>query len=183
MWCFNCGLQAFQWDHSSNIFAWFVGKYHPLLLSNATWQQRTESTLVQIMACCLTAPSYYLNQRWWIWLIISEVLWHSHEGHITEKPHGISHDMSFNASNLILKTYFPGQMTLWRVQSVIHVTYCTKIQWQVIDVYTSTPVTQSYESWWTFWYSLCHQPIQFYCLSNPILGQRPLSYSATIYMS
>ena len=29
------------------------------------------------MACCLTAPSHYLNQ---CWLIISEVLRHSHEG-------------------------------------------------------------------------------------------------------
>ena len=34
----------------------------------------SESTLVQIMACCLTAPKHYLNQ---CWLIISEVLWHS----------------------------------------------------------------------------------------------------------
>ena len=34
------------------------------------------STLVQVMACCLTAPSHYLNQ---CWLIISKVLWHSSE--------------------------------------------------------------------------------------------------------
>ena len=34
------------------------------------------STLVQVMACCLTAPSHYLNQ---CWLIISTVLWHSSE--------------------------------------------------------------------------------------------------------
>ena len=31
---------------------------------------RTGSTLVQVMACCLTAPSHYLNQYW---LIITEV--------------------------------------------------------------------------------------------------------------
>ena len=29
------------------------------------------------MACCLTAPSHYLNQ---CWLIISEVQWHSYQG-------------------------------------------------------------------------------------------------------
>ena len=31
------------------------------------------SILAQVMACCLTAPSHYLNQCW----LISEVLWHS----------------------------------------------------------------------------------------------------------
>ena len=38
---------------------------------------RTESTLDQVMTCCLMAPSHYLNQ---CWLIISKVLWHSSEG-------------------------------------------------------------------------------------------------------
>ena len=43
---------------------------NPLWPSDAIW-----STLVQIMACCLTAPSHYLNQ---CWLITSEEgLWHS----------------------------------------------------------------------------------------------------------
>ena len=45
--------------------------------SDATWRQRTESTLAQVMACCLTAPSHYLNQ---CWLIISKFLWHPSEG-------------------------------------------------------------------------------------------------------
>ena len=35
---------------------------------DAIWRQRTESTLAQVMACCLTAPSHYLNQ---CWLVIS----------------------------------------------------------------------------------------------------------------
>ena len=35
------------------------------------------STLVQVMPCCLTAPSHCLN---WCWLIISEVSCHSPEG-------------------------------------------------------------------------------------------------------
>ena len=29
--------------------------------SGATWQHRCESTLAQVKACCLTAPSHYLN--------------------------------------------------------------------------------------------------------------------------
>ena len=43
--------------------------------SDAIWWQKTGSTLAQVMACCLTAPSHYLNQ---CWLIISEVQCHSY---------------------------------------------------------------------------------------------------------
>ena len=41
-----------------------------LRLSDAIRRQGTESTLAQVMACCLTAPSHYLNQ---CWLIITSV--------------------------------------------------------------------------------------------------------------
>ena len=34
--------------------------------SDAIWRPRTESTLAQVMACCLMAPSHYLNQCWLI---------------------------------------------------------------------------------------------------------------------
>ena len=34
------------------------------------WRQRSGSTLAEVMACCLTAPSHYLNQ---CWLIISGI--------------------------------------------------------------------------------------------------------------
>ena len=44
---------------------------------DAIWRQRSESTLAQVMACCLTAPSHYLNQ---CWLIITKVQWHSSDG-------------------------------------------------------------------------------------------------------
>ena len=50
--------------------------------SDAIWWQRSGSTLAQVMACCLTAPSHYLNQ---CWLIISKVLWHSSEGIIMKR--------------------------------------------------------------------------------------------------
>ena len=32
--------------------------------SDAIWRQRSGSTLAQVMACCLMAPSHYLNQCW-----------------------------------------------------------------------------------------------------------------------
>ena len=42
--------------------------------SDAIRRQGTESTLAQVLAGCLTAPSHYLNQ---CWLIISKVLYHT----------------------------------------------------------------------------------------------------------
>ena len=47
---------------------------------DAIWWQRSDSTLTQVMACCLTAPSHYLNQ---CWLLIRKVLWHSPESNFT----------------------------------------------------------------------------------------------------
>ena len=48
---------------------------NPLRPSDTIWWQWSGSTLAQVMACCLMAPSHYLNQ---CWLIISEVQWHSY---------------------------------------------------------------------------------------------------------
>ena len=48
---------------------WCVNSLWP---SNAMWLHRTMSILAQVMACCLMAPSHYLNQ---FWLSISEVQW------------------------------------------------------------------------------------------------------------
>ena len=45
-------------------------------VGHAIWWHTSGSTLVQVMACCLTAPSHYLNQ---CWLIISKVQWQSLE--------------------------------------------------------------------------------------------------------
>ena len=45
--------------------------------SDAIWRHRSGSTLTQAMACCLMAPSHYLNQ---CWLFISDVHWHLSEG-------------------------------------------------------------------------------------------------------
>ena len=48
--------------------------------SESIWRHRSRSTLVQVMAFCLMAPSHYLNQ---CWLIIRKVLLHSAEGNFT----------------------------------------------------------------------------------------------------
>ena len=46
------------------------------------WWHKSWSTLAQVMACCLMAPSHYLNQ---CWLIISEVPWHLSEAIIIRR--------------------------------------------------------------------------------------------------
>ena len=55
---------------------------NPLWPGDAICQHGTRSTLVQVMACCLTAPSHYLNQ---CWLIIGEVNWYSSQGIILRR--------------------------------------------------------------------------------------------------
>ena len=59
--------------------------------SDAIWRPRSGSTLAQVMACCLTAPSHYLHQ---CWLIIREVLWQSYEGNITGDTSAINYQFS-----------------------------------------------------------------------------------------
>ena len=52
------------------------------------WRQRSGSTLAQVMACCLSAPSHYLNQYW---LIIIQVEWHSSECNFTRETSATNH--------------------------------------------------------------------------------------------
>ena len=57
-----------------------------LWLIDTIWHQRSWSTLVQVMAFCLTAPSHYLNL---CWLITSDVQWQSpecHKRYISHRP-------------------------------------------------------------------------------------------------
>ena len=56
--------------------------------SDTIWRHRSGSSLAQVMACCLMAPSHYLNQ---CWLIISEVQWHSYQGNFTRDASTINH--------------------------------------------------------------------------------------------
>ena len=67
--CFSLDLACSELNQAI-IKQVFVNSLGP---SNAIWWQKTGSTLAQVKACCLMAPSHYLNQ---CWLIISEVQWH-----------------------------------------------------------------------------------------------------------
>ena len=64
------------------------GGVNSLWPSDVICWQRSGSTLAQIMARCLMAPSHYLNQRW---LLIGRVQWHSSECNLTRDTSAISH--------------------------------------------------------------------------------------------
>ena len=71
-----------------NLEAWIL-RFHKSFWSNslwpsdAIWRLRSGSTLAQVMACCLTAPSHCLNQ---CWLTMNMVQCHSYEGSFRRYP-------------------------------------------------------------------------------------------------
>ena len=61
---------------------------NPLWPSGAIWRHKCESTLAQVMACCLAASSHYLNQ---CYFITNKVQWHWFEGNFTRDTSAIKH--------------------------------------------------------------------------------------------
>ena len=78
-WLYKCKPGWAQQDRCPYL-TWGLKCINSLWTSGAIWWHRFGSTLAQVMACCLMAPSHYLNQ---CWLIISEALWHSPQGNFT----------------------------------------------------------------------------------------------------
>ena len=76
--------------------------------SDATGRHRTGSTLAQVMACCLTAPSHYLNQ---CWLIISKAQCYSSEGNSMKGTSAIKHKII--AWKLLIKISFKSPSGQW----------------------------------------------------------------------
>ena len=72
--------------------------------SDAIWRQRSGSPLAQVMACCLTAPSHYLNQ---CWLIMNLILWHLPENNFIGISHNINSINEFENYNLKFITVSP----------------------------------------------------------------------------
>ena len=77
------GWHTDRWTHrqtdasNDNILRPKLASVYSLGPGDAIWRHGTRSTLAQVMASCLMAPSHYLNQYW---LIIGEVPWHSSQG-------------------------------------------------------------------------------------------------------
>ena len=73
--------------------------------SDAILRPKSGSTLAQVMACWLTAPSHYLNQ---CWLIISKIWWHSSEGNFIRSTSATIHKFSLKITYLKLNWNLPG---------------------------------------------------------------------------
>ena len=76
---FTCISYHWQWKYAfclqvNCVLMWFC---YLCRVPGAIWQHGSRSTLVQVMACCLTTPSHYQNQ---CWLSITKVQWCSSEG-------------------------------------------------------------------------------------------------------
>ena len=89
-----------NWFSGERILRGLVMKWghNSISPSDALWPHRSGSTLDQVIAWCLRAPSHYLNQ---CWLIISEVLWHTPEGNFHGRCSFL--DMSLKICNLRLQ--------------------------------------------------------------------------------
>ena len=161
--------------------------YNSLWPSDAIWHHW--SILVHVIPFCLKAPSHYLNQHC---LLISEVFWHSLEGHFTGKAQDINLDISLKITNLRLLQDLPGTIGSPPRSCIIHVwvqwpmkklrrVSCTENSWHM-----NTPQLTTIISVPPFWHNKhprCkylpppyHPPIKHYnnayiiwCWNNTIL--------------
>ena len=68
------------WSLFNSLMATFISIHLPVHSLNSLWPSddiwwhRSGSTLTHVMACCLTAPSHYLNQFWLNFMISYVVL-------------------------------------------------------------------------------------------------------------
>ena len=78
--------------------------------SDGIWRQISKSTLVQIMACCLAAPSHYLNL---CWLISKDVLWHSSDRNLRGNVlYTATHIYIYSETHLKFQPRLPGDNEL-----------------------------------------------------------------------
>ena len=127
-------LQLFQntqgtgYEEWRDVNWWLYAWKYSFLLLNSLWPsdaiqwQKSGSTLAQVMASCLTAPSHYLNQ---CWLFISKVLWHTIDSNFTSNaqatfktiatslhaPNDIMNLINPTASQTDMKVIFVGGKT------------------------------------------------------------------------
>ena len=81
----SCGDTWQIWMWLKNLTCTLMNTLFP---SDAIWRYRTRSTLVQVVAWCLMAPSHYLKQ---CWLNIKWGQWHLFKGNSTRIMSATSH--------------------------------------------------------------------------------------------
>ena len=100
------GLLTSLWN--STVWRVIIAFINSLWPSDVIRRQGTESTLTQVMACCLTTPSHYLNQ---CWLIISKILWQSSDGIIMSRSEDTNQWNKIE--NYILRIVFRSPRPQW----------------------------------------------------------------------
>ena len=73
---FSSIRKDFNYLHHLSVEKWQKISVNALWPSDTIWQYGSGSPLPQVRTCCLTAASHYMDL---CWLLISKVLWHSHE--------------------------------------------------------------------------------------------------------
>ena len=97
MWDFD-HVDKFQPRYfPSNLTAFVYSILNSLWPGDIIW-----STLVEVMAWCLAAPSHYLNQ---CWLIICKVLWHSPGSNFTRIVHELNLEHMFRDYTFKITTF------------------------------------------------------------------------------
>ena len=118
-------LVSFYWLY---FFSNFISNINSLWPSDAIWQHRSWSTLAQVMACCLAAPSHYLNQ---CWFIVSADQWPLSKGNFTRDTPAIFHENQPQFLDKISFKSLRGQWvsdpfvrnSLWRLLQSYHYTF------------------------------------------------------------
>ena len=82
------GLALYWLKYLMKIVTNFPYSFNSLWPSDAIRRQRSGSPMAQVMACCLTAPSHYLNQ---CWLILTKVQWCLSKGNFAWDITAMSH--------------------------------------------------------------------------------------------
>ena len=102
---------------NSQSVKWFWQHINSLWPSYSIWHPGNWSTLVQVMACCLTEPSHCLNK---CWPFISKVQRKSSEGNFTRDTPAINHQNSLK--NSLSKISFQSPSSQW-VNNIEHLIF------------------------------------------------------------
>ena len=100
------------------------------------------------MACCLTAPSHYLNQ---CWLIICEVMWHSHESKFSAQATNLWKEFE-NCTFKITATFLRGQWVklFWPCNTIWHLRIGSSLV-QLMACYLSSLTVDQQAITWNCW--------------------------------
>ena len=95
--------------------------YLPGVNELISWH-RSWSTLAQVMACCLTAPSHYLNQ---CLLIVSTGQWCLFKGNFTRDSSAINHENQLQFASINFFQISPGVIELTALRTAANSPVCT----------------------------------------------------------